>query len=387
MKICIISSYPPEKEGVGRFTKRLVDNFDPYELEISVLTFNYKTEYKEKNIYQTLGASPKNIINTYKLLTTIKPDIIHVQYATPVYRIYSPLLWAVLWGYRTTHRVKIIITFHEVSREIELLKTLGIKYYSLMSKVADQIIVHTNEAKKILIKKCNVNVSKIAVIPLGLFISNASLQAEGKASKIINKVNISSKNNILFFGYIHLDKGIEYLIKALDLLYKEYPIEKSKTLLLIAGEVRPRKGVFRLFEIADHFYKKRLIKLTNELSLEKNVKFLSYIKDKDVIPLMRASRVIVMPYKKVEQSGVLNLALNFNIPVIASNIGGLKELLEDTGLTVKSESPQLLAEKLYFVLKNKRISNLGRIYTRIRAINSLEGVIDKHRAIYKKMYG
>ena len=92
MKICIISFYPPEKEGVGQFTKRLVGNLNIKEYDISVLTFNYKSIYKEKNIFQILGASPKNIIETYASLTSIKPDIIHIQYTTPVYRMYSVLL-------------------------------------------------------------------------------------------------------------------------------------------------------------------------------------------------------------------------------------------------------------------------------------------------------
>jgi len=96
MKICIISSYPPEKEGIGPYTKRLVDNFNIKQIETSVLTFNYKITYKEKNLFQVLGASPKNIIKTYTSLTSIKPDIIHVQYATSVYRMYSLILWILL---------------------------------------------------------------------------------------------------------------------------------------------------------------------------------------------------------------------------------------------------------------------------------------------------
>lgn len=383
MKICFISSYPPEKEGVGQFTKRLVDNFDIKGFEISVLTFNYGIRYKEKNIFQVLGASPKNIIKTYTSLKSINPDIIHVQYATPVYRTYSLLLWLLLWIYKKRNKVNIVVTFHEVARETHILRTPGIKYYSFMSLIADHIIVYTKEARHILIKRCRVDGKKISRIPHGLINIDPDLKSSNKRLESINNVIITNKKIILFFGYIHIDKGIEYLIKALDLLYKKYPIEKSKTLLLISGDVRPRKGLFRIFEIADHLYKRSLIKLIKGFSLEENVKFLGYVKDKDVIPLMRTAKIIVMPYKKVEQSGVLNLALNLNVPVIASNIGGLKELLEKTGLTVESENPRMLAEKLYSTLKNKQTRNLGKVYARIRTDNSLRRVIDDHISIYK----
>lgn len=385
MKICMISSYPPEKEGVGQFTKRLVDNFDNKRFEISVLTFNYRIKYKEKNIFQVLGASPRDIIGTYTTLKSVNPDIIHIQYATPIYRIYSLLLWSLLWVYKKRNKVDLIVTFHEVGRETELLRTPGIKYYSVMSLIADHIIVHTQEAKNILIKKCNVSTKKISRIPLGLFDINLNLK-NNKLLKTVNNISIETKKIILFFGYIHLDKGIDNLIEAVHTLYVKHPEEKRKSILLIAGDVRPRKGMFKYFGRLDQKYKTMLIKLVKDYELEENIKFLGYIKENNIVSLLKSSSTIVMPYKKVEQSGVLNLALNFNIPVIASNIGGLKELLEETGLTVESENPRKLSEKLYQVLKNKQDRSLGKVYSRIRAINSLKGVIDNHVAIYKKMY-
>ncbi len=387
MKICFISSYPPEKEGVGRFTKRLADNFKSTGIEISVLTFNYKFIYNGGNIYQVLGASPKNILATYKSLTTVKPDIIHLQYATPIYRMYSPLLWFILWIYKKRNKVKLIVTFHEVGRETELLRAPGIKYYSVMSSIADRIIVHTKEAEQILIKQCNVHANKISRIPLGLY-DIALKEKINKRLRIINGTSIANKKIILFFGYIHIDKGIDNLIEAMNILYINHPEEKSKSIVLISGDVRPRKGIFKYFGYLDLKYKNRLIKLVKDYKLKDNVKFLGYIKESTIYPLLNSSSVIVMPYKKVEQSGVLNLALNFNIPVIASNIGGLNEILAETKLTVKSENHRLLQEKIYFILKdkNKNKNNIKIMYAKIRKANSLKVVINNHVAIYNKMY-
>jgi glycosyltransferase involved in cell wall biosynthesis len=383
MKICIISSYPPEKEGVGQFTKRLVDNFDAKEIKPFVLTFDYKFKYSEKNIFQVLGASPGKFFKTYFTLKSINPDIIHLQYATPIYRIYSLLLWSLLCIYKKNNTVNLIVTFHEVGRETELLKIPGIKYYSLMSFIADHIIVHTEEAKKILIKKCNVSTKKISRIPLGLYDINLNL-TNNSVLQTINNIDITNKKIILFFGYIHPDKGIDTLIKAINILYHNHPEENKKSVVLIAGDVRPRKGFFKYFGYLDQRYKNKLINLVKNFKLENNIKFLGYIKEENIASLINSSSVIVMPYKKVEQSGVLNLALNFNIPVIASDIGGLKEILSETNLTVKPENPRLLQKKIYFILVNKKIININIIFAKIRTKNSLKSVINNHILIYSE---
>lgn len=385
MKVCFISSYPPAKEGVGCYTKRLVDCLVGMGCEMSVLTFDYKIKYNDKNIYQVLGGLPKNVIGTYLALKKIKPEVIHVQYATSIYGLYSPLLWAILWKYKKESEVRIIVTFHEVSREVGVLKIFGIRCYSAMSAIADQIVVHTNNAKKMLVEKCLIDNFKIHVFPHGLFSLNKNFPAEEKTLKIIEEVDLSNKKVILFFGYIHIDKGIEYLIEAVDILYKKYPTSKLETLLLIAGDVRPRRGLFKFFEIADRLYKKKLIKLVKKFSLEENIKFLGYIKDREVAVVMQNSSMLVMPYRKVEQSGVLNFALGFNMPIVASNIGGLMELLEETGLTFEPENSEILAEKLHFVLENKKKRELDYIYKKIREKNSLRSVIDKHLIIYEKI--
>ena len=383
MKICFISSYPPEKEGVGLYTKRLVDNFNIKEIDISVLTFNYKITYKEKNIFQVLGASPKNIIKTYTSLTSIKPDIIHIQYATPVYRIYSLILWILLCIYKKRNKTKLVVTFHEVRRETDLLRLPGIKYYSFISLIADHILVHTEEARHILIKRCRVKPQKISRVPHGLFSINSNLLEGKRHLRKINNVNLTNKKIILFFGYIHIDKGIEDLIAALDILYREYPEEKSNSILLIAGDIRPRKGIFKFFGYLDILYKKKLNKLIRNFRLEDNIAFLGYIKDKDVFPLLNSATVIVMPYKKVEQSGVLNLALNSNIPIIATNIGGLQEILGNTGLTVEPKNIERLMQKINIVINSKYDdTELCKKYARIKKLNSLQITIKQHIKLY-----
>lgn len=385
MKICIISSYPPEKDGVGKFTQRLVKSLTLAGLNITVFTFNYKFVYKENNILQLLGCNPKLIYRTYKKLHNINPDIIHVQYATPVFRLYGVMLWILLGIYKKNHNVQVVVTNHEVTREIRLLGWLGVKYYSFISSVADQIIVHTKEASQSLITKCRVNKERVNIVPLGLYNDNFDTVINKSSSKFILR-NVNTKTTVLFFGYIHIDKGIEYLIKALNLLYKQYPNYKKITQLKIAGDVRPRKSFFKLFEFVDYLYKTRLIHLTRSLSLQNNIKFLGYIQDQDIIPLIQSAKMLVMPYKRVEQSGVLNLALSLNVPIIASNIGGLEEMLGITKLTVCPKSPKDIMEKMHTLLSNNKFNTaLFNKYRDIKKTHSLKLAVKKHLFIYENL--
>lgn len=385
MRICIISSYPPEKEGVGKFSKRIADNLGDNRLDVFVLTFNYNETYNGNvKVYQVLGSSPVSIKKTYRILKKLKPDVLHIQYAIPIYGIYGIFLWIFLRNYRKVHKTSILSTFHEVKKEIYFLGKIGALYYSFIGRISDHIIVHTEEAREALINKAGIDPSKISKIPLGLYSKNADVCHKEHLKKI-NNISITNKRIILFFGYIHIDKGIEDLITAIRQLFIEHPGMKDEYVLFIAGDIRPRRIFFKVFEYIDRKYKKKLQKMVKDFGLKENIIFLGHIKDEDVYPLMGQSATIVLPYKKAEQSGVLNLALNVNKPVIASAVGGLKELLKSTGLTIKPGDPMGLKDKLYYVLEDQSNKDIPDIYKKIREENSLNKILEIHKSIYKQL--
>jgi glycosyltransferase involved in cell wall biosynthesis len=77
-----------------------------------------------------------------------------------------------------------------------------------------------------------------------------------------------------------------------------------------------------------------------------------HIPDEDVPFYFRAADVVVLPYRRVYQSGVLLMAYSFSKPVVASAVGGLKETIRDgeTGYLVRSEDPDALARALGEIL-------------------------------------
>lgn len=136
---------------------------------------------------------------------------------------------------------------------------------------------------------------------------------------------------VLFFGLIKPYKGLDVLIKALALARREIPELK----LLVAGEVygpvEPYQKLIRELGIAD--------------AVEAHYR---YVPDIEISSFFRRSQVCVLPYKSATQSGVIATAYSFNLPVIASNVGGLSEYIEprETGLLAAPDDETALAECL-----------------------------------------
>ena len=61
-----------------------------------------------------------------------------------------------------------------------------------------------------------------------------------------------------------------------------------------------------------------------------------------------AADLLVMPYRRISQSGVLYLALSLGVPVVATRVGSLPETLRDgdSALLVPAEDPDALSEAL-----------------------------------------
>lgn len=119
------------------------------------------------------------------------------------------------------------------------------------------------------------------------------------------------KKTLLFFGLIRDYKGLDLLIEAMDELDESYQ-------LLIGGE---SYGSFNKYEA-----------LINQAKHPENIKvFNRYISDKEVPLFFSAADVCILPYKSATQSGITSIAYHFEIPLIATDTGGLKESIGQPG--------------------------------------------------------
>jgi glycosyltransferase involved in cell wall biosynthesis len=135
---------------------------------------------------------------------------------------------------------------------------------------------------------------------------------------------------LLFFGSIRANKGLDVLLHAAEQL-EGYSIT-------IAGE--PWEPEYFKSKILPQIAKLRSMGMTIDLMDR-------FIADAEVGPLFKSHAAIVLPYTNgfVAQSGVVYMALAYGLPVVASEAGGLRDLMRETriGVSFDGSSPGALA--------------------------------------------
>ena len=177
---------------------------------------------------------------------------------------------------------------------------------------------------------------------------NNEAQSYTKSSENVylsdGNLNIKAKNVILFFGIIREYKGLDVLIESINLLKANL----NDFHALIVGECYENINKYR--SLIDKYELSSLITFINE-----------YVPNEEVSKYFSCSDVVVLPYKTASQSGVLQIAYHFDIPVVTTDVGGLSEYIENnsTGILIESDNPIKLSEILYDNLSNNSFQKLS----------------------------
>jgi glycosyltransferase involved in cell wall biosynthesis len=157
----------------------------------------------------------------------------------------------------------------------------------------DAVVVHSEHGRRRLVAELGVEQARIHVIPHGAFAHLAELPAGPPPFATDRRV-------VLFFGLLRPYKGIDVLLRAWR------GIEDAE--LWIVG--MPRMDVARL-----------------QTSAPSNVRFVPrFVADAELPAYFRRADLVVLPYREIEQSGVLFTALAFGKPLLVSDVGGFGEL-------------------------------------------------------------
>ena len=134
---------------------------------------------------------------------------------------------------------------------------------------------------------------------------------------------------LLFFGYVRKYKGLQIALEAMPQILEQLPDAR----LLVCGEFYEGESEYRAsierLGIGDHV----------DLHAD-------YVPSDEVARWFCASDVVVQPYVSATQSGVAQIAYQFERPSIISDVGGLSEVVphEEAGFVVEPNSPTKLAE-------------------------------------------
>ncbi|NJK95581.1 MAG: glycosyltransferase family 4 protein [Bacteroidales bacterium] len=180
----------------------------------------------------------------------------------------------------------------------------------------------------------------------------------------------SNKKNLLFFGFIRDYKGLDLLIEAMKHLDSDYN-------LIIAGECY---GSFDKYQ-----------ELINNSPFKNSIHvFTDYIPDSKVPVFFSAADVCILPYKSATQSGITSIAYHFEVPVIATDVGGLKESIthESTGLIVPRAESSKIADAIKYFFRNDLTSRMKHDIIQLKEKHSwdrfAEGIVNFATSISKK---
>lgn len=188
-------------------------------------------------------------------------------------------------------------------------------------------------------------------------------------SKSETPTDISTRNQpiILFVGRLIEAKGVQDLITAFC-------------------SVKWLSNTHQLAIVGDGPYRKKLQEIARTTGNE-NIVFHGEMTGPDLLAIYRFARVLVNPsYSEGLPTSVMEAAAN-GVPVLATDVGGTKEMIEDgvTGMLVEPHNIELLATKLNEMALNTdvAIDMARRCQANILANYSWEETIDKYCAILK----
>jgi len=151
---------------------------------------------------------------------------------------------------------------------------------------------------------------------------------------------------LLFFGSIEWRKGLDCLIESFALLTKDC----SDLYLVIAGYPNEDFGPYET-------------QLRREGIRERVVTDLRWLPFSEMQTYFHAASVVVLPYRRISQSGVLQLAYAYERPLVVTDVGGIAEtILEDeTGLVAGVDDPASIARAVRELLSDpERAAEMGR---------------------------
>ena len=275
-------------------------------------------------------------------------EIFHIQWENSI----SLFDRTILILYYKLFGKKMVYTAHNIYKDARDGRATFLQWISLkiMYHLMDYVIVHTQKMKNELCSLFHVSPEKVVVISHGI---NNRIARSGLSQKDARvKLGIESTvHAILFFGQIDEYKGIEKLIDASSLLVRENP----DVVLMIVG--KPKRQLN---------YAAKLKSQAAKILPEKNVLFrMQFIPVGEVETYFAAADCLVLPYKRIFQSGVIFLAYRFGLPIIATDVGSFREdIIEGvTGFVCKPDDAEDMAEKLQMFFN----SNLYHLREQTRA--------------------
>ena len=359
MRIIILGPAWPYRGGIAAFSERLARQYmdEGHDVEIITFTLQYpsflfpgKTQFSTeeapkgmKICRMTNSINPISWLRTSRYVRRQKPDLVVTPFWLP---FMAPCFGTILRLARRKNMHRVAILHNLIPHEHRIGDKMFARYF-----------IHSNDAF--------ITLSRSVLDDIDLFDPNRKRPrvytphplydhygASLSAAEARRALGLSQDGRyVLFFGFIRDYKGLDLLLDAMA----DKRLEKLGVHLIVAGEFYGNPEPY-------HEQLRRL-NLGNRVILHTD-----FIPDHEVNQYFCAADIVAQPYKSATQSGVSQIAYNFEKPMLVTNVGGLPEIVPDgkAGFVVEPDA-QHIADALV------------RFYDEDCAASLTEGVRDEKK--------
>ncbi len=343
LKIVLVGPVYPFASGISHYTGLLCKNLrETCDVTMVSFSFQYpKLLYKknqrdysndsfriEGTRYWINTINPFNWIGSAKKIRSLNPDLVIFQWWHPYFSFcYQTML-------HLLKHTKVFFICHNVFPHERFPFDKILTRHTL--RLSDGCIVQSGmdeaDLKGIL---PNMPCRKTVHPTYDAF--NMKNLSKGEARK---DLSIGTEEKVLlFFGFVRKYKGLSYLIDAMPMIKEQLPDCR----LLIVGDFGDDRQ--------EYFDRIKALHLEDAVRVQDG-----YIPDCEVEKYFSAADIVVAPYVSATQSGSIQIAYGFYKPVIATNVGGLPDVVRDreTGYLVKAQDPKALAAAVLDFYRNER---------------------------------
>lgn len=313
MRFTFLSAFPPYRGGIAQFSTALVHELRK-EHTVSAFTFSRQypgmlfpgTSQYDAGLVDEVGAertldsiNPLSWKRTAKLMQRTLPEVAVLRHWMP---FFAPAMGTVA-GRLRTHGVKVVtIVDNAIPHEPHFYDATLTRWFL---RKCHGLVAMTAAVEKDILALCPQ--ARVERMPHPLYDHFGAPMATTEARRELGLPN--DARVLLFFGLIRDYKGLDLLIDAFGLLDRRYH-------LVIAGEPY---GDFS-------GYRKQIEASTMRENIHVHARFIG---EREVPVFFSAADAVVLPYRSATQSGITAIAHHFGVPVVATDVGGLREALDD----------------------------------------------------------
>jgi glycosyltransferase involved in cell wall biosynthesis len=321
--------------GVGRLFSLWASRFDRDKFDITICILRKKdkigTEFAKRLeetgvhiIFCGRGKfDPGTLWDFIHIIRKKKIDVMHLQ-------AYGASTFGRLAG--IIEGVPTIVHVHDDASDYPWYQKLA---DLILYRFTDTAIAVSESVKKACVRKRRIQEDRIIVMHNAVSLEKFAMPESAVMEKEVRRWGISPANKVVgTIAKLRKEKGVRYLLESVRKTADVFP----ETIFLIVGE-----GPLRV----------ELESLTRQLKIENNVVFAGYCQN--IPSVLSLFDIDVMP--SLTEGSPLSLleAMAMGKPIIATDVGGMREILKDgeTGLLISPKDSEALAEKIVYLLKNK----------------------------------